>query len=117
MAALIKVDKPKNNPAKYIYFFEFEERQYFNKKNKLKVKRKRNNVSERICELMIIINGEKIAKIPVSNSYFLFNKPAHRNIITQVTESNNDCNTKTKNRLLQFKVQRSVFKFNKKTLS
>ena len=42
VAALIKVDKPKNKPAKYIYFFEFDERQYFNKKNKLKVKRKRN---------------------------------------------------------------------------
>ena len=45
-------------------FFDFK---YFNIKYKLKVKVKRNIVSERICELIIIINGENAANNPVYN--------------------------------------------------
>ena len=57
---------------------------------KLQLNTNKKIVSDKICELIIIIRGEITAKIPVYNWYFLFIKPAQLYIITQVKESTID---------------------------
>jgi len=67
VAALINVEIPKNRPDKYNEYSESFLYINFNKKNKQEEKVNKNIVSDKICELIIIINGEKHANSPVYN--------------------------------------------------
>ena len=96
VAALTNVEIPNNRPDKYNEYSESFLYINFNKKNKQEEKVNKNIVSDKICELIIIINGEKHANSPVYNWYFLFTKPAQLKIITHVKESIIDWNTNTK---------------------
>tara|TARA_B100000401_G_C52761116_1_gene698226 strand:+ start:135 stop:692 length:558 start_codon:yes stop_codon:yes gene_type:complete len=98
LAALIKVDIPKNNAQRNKKYKEFLVYINLNKKYKEQENINKNIVSDKIWELIIIINGEQAAKKPAYNSYFLLIKPAHLKIKTQVQQSTMDCMTKIKNR-------------------
>ena len=65
VAALINVETPKNSADKYNEYFEPFLYINFNIKNKQQEKVNKNIVSDKICELIIIINGEKHANSPV----------------------------------------------------
>jgi len=65
VAALINVETPKNSADKYNEYTESFLYINFNKKNKQEEKVNKNIVSDKICELIIIINGEKHANSPV----------------------------------------------------
>ena len=67
VAALINVEIPKKIPEKYNEYLESFLYINFNKKNKQQEKVNKNIVSDKICELIIIINGEKHANNPVYN--------------------------------------------------
>ena len=65
VAALINVETPKNRADKYNEYFEPFLYININIKNKQQEKVNKNIVSDKICELIIIINGEKHANSPV----------------------------------------------------
>ena len=67
VAALMNVETPKNSADKYNKYSESFLYINFNKKNKQEEKVNKNIVSDKICELIIIINGEKHANNPVYN--------------------------------------------------
>jgi len=67
VAALINVESPKNSAEKYNEYPESFLYVNFNKKNKQQENVNKNIVSDKICEFIIIINGEKHANNPVYN--------------------------------------------------